>query len=181
MSCDIANGRLEVCKDAVGGLDAIYFINYGIDPADVTYDVTDTDVIDAVANVTSLYKYELKGTNSFTQTTTSSRENGTTFVEQALAIQLKKQDITTHKSVKLLSYGRPHIVVRNRSGQYFLAGLNRGMELTTNSTENGTAMGDFNGYSMNFVGEEELLANFIDCTTEAELATLFGSATIVTA
>jgi hypothetical protein len=29
MSCDLANGRLEVCKDAVGGIDAVYFINYG--------------------------------------------------------------------------------------------------------------------------------------------------------
>jgi hypothetical protein len=29
MSCEVANGRLEVCKDAVGGIDAIYFINYG--------------------------------------------------------------------------------------------------------------------------------------------------------
>ena len=66
MSCDLANGRLEVCKDAVGGIDAVYFINYGdySYPADVTY-VSTTDTIDAVSGVSSLYKYELKGTNSF--------------------------------------------------------------------------------------------------------------------
>ena len=29
MSCDIANGRLEPCKDSVGGINAVYFVNYG--------------------------------------------------------------------------------------------------------------------------------------------------------
>jgi hypothetical protein len=175
MSCDLANGRLEVCKDAVGGIDAVYFINYGdyAYPTDVTY-VSTTDTISAVANVTSLYKYELKGTNSFEQVYNSSRENGTTFAEQTLTMTLKKQDATTHKSVKLLAYGRPHIVIKNRNNQFFLAGLEHGMELTTANASNGTAMGDLSGYTLTFVGTEKIYANLIDCTTEAELATDFG-------
>jgi hypothetical protein len=180
MACDIANGRLEVCKDAVGGIDAIYFINYGIEAADITYDGTNTDVIDAVTGVTSLYKYELKGTNVFTQVVTSSRENGTSFVEQTLSVQLKKQDIATHKTVKLLSYGRPHIIIRDRNDKFYLAGLNWGMELTTGNVESGTAMGDFNGYSLSFVGQEKIFANLIDVASESALATAFDSATIVT-
>lgn len=186
MACDIANGRLEVCKDAVGGIDAIYFINYGdySYPTDITY-VTGTDTIDAVANVTSLYKYELKGTNSFDQVITSSRENGTSFVEQTLSVVLKKQDAATHKNVKLLSYGRPNIVIKNRNNQFFLAGLEHGMELTTANVANGTAMGDLNGYTLTFVGTEKLLANLLDCSSEADLAggagDVFGTATIVTA
>ncbi len=184
MACDIANGRLEVCKDAVGGIDAIYFINYGdySYPTDVTY-VTGTDTIEAVANVTSLYKYELKGTNSFDQVITSSRDNGTSFVEQTLSVILKKQDAATHKNVKLLSYGRPNIVIKNRNNQFFLAGLEHGMELTTANVANGTAMGDLNGYTLTFVGTEKLLANLLDCSTEADLAggagDVFGTATIV--
>ena len=183
MACDLSNGRLEVCKDAVSGIDAIYFINYGsYDPsADITYDVTNTDLIASVANVTSLYKYELKGTNSFEQNVTSSRENGTTFVEQTLAVILKKQDATTHKSVKLLAYGRPNVIVKNRNNQFFLAGLEYGMELTTAAVSNGTAMGDLNGYTITMVGTEKLLANVIDVSTEAALITAFGTATVVTA
>jgi hypothetical protein len=175
MSCDLANGRLEVCKDAVGGIDAVYFINYGdyAYPADVTY-VSTTDTISAVANVTALYKYELKGTNSFEQVYNSSRENGTTFAEQTLTMTLKKQDATTHKSVKLLAYGRPHVVIKNRNNQFFLAGLEHGMELTTANASNGTAMGDLNGYTLTFVGQEKIYANLIDCETEAELAADFG-------
>lgn len=184
MACDIANGRLEVCKDSVSGIDAIYFINYGdySYPTDVTY-VTGTDTIESVANVTSLYKYELKGTNSFDQVITSSRENGTSFVEQTLSVILKKQDAATHKNVKLLSYGRPNIVIKNRNNQFFLAGLEHGMELTTANVTNGVAMGDLNGYTLTFVGTEKLLANLLDCSTEADLAggagDVFGTATIV--
>jgi len=186
MSCSIANGRLEPCKDAVGGIDAIYFINFGdyAYPTDVTY-VTGTDTIEAVANVTSLYKYELKGANTFDQVITSSRENGTTFVEQTLTVTLKKQDAATHKNVKLLSYGRPNIVVRNRNGQFFLAGIEHGMELTTANVMNGSAMGDLSGYTLTLVGTEKLLANLLDCSSEADLAggvgDVFGAATIVSA
>ena len=156
MSCDLGNGRLEPCKDALGGLDAVYFINFGA-LTNVAYDGTNTDVIDS-AETASLYKFELKGTNSFEQVVNSSRENGTTFVEQTLSIQLKKKDATTLKIVKLLAYGRPHVVVRNRNNQFFLAGLNRGMELTTANLSEGVAMGDFNGSTLTLVGMEALPA-----------------------
>ena len=182
MSCDIANGRLEQCKDSVSGLDAILFINYGDYNAkpDVAYNVTNTDMIDDVNNVASLYKYELKGANSFEQAINSSRENGTTFVEQTLTIQLKKQDAATHKTVKLLAYGRPHIVVKTRSNQYFLMGLERGADLTAGTISSGVQLGDMNGYSLTFTAQENIPANFLNCSTDAGLATLFSSATIVT-
>ena len=179
MACDLSSGRLEVCKDSVGGLKAVYFVNYG-DATGYTYDVTNTDVIDT-AEAATLYKYELKGTNSFEQVVNSSRENGTTFVEQTLSIQLKKKDATTLKSIKLLAYGRPHVVVRNRNNQFFLAGLEYGMELTTANLSEGVAMGDFNGSTLTLVGMEALPANLIDVVSETALATAFDGASIVTA
>ena len=182
MSCDIANGRLESCKDSISGLDAIFFINYGdYNPeTDITYDGTNTDQINDVNGVSSLYKYELKGANSFEQTIQSNRDNGTTFIEQVLTIQLKKQDAATHKTVKLLAYGRPHIVVKTRSNQYFLVGLERGADLTAGTISTGTQMGDFNGYSLTFTAMENIPANFLNCSTDSGLATLFSPATIVT-
>ena len=181
MSCELANGRLEVCKTAVGGIDAIYFVNYA-DYTAITYDGVNLDVIDAVTGVATLYKFELKGTNSFDQVITSSRENGTTFVEQTLTFTLKNQEILTHQIAKMLAYGRPHVVIKSRNGNFFFAGLEHGMEVTTANVSNGTAMGDLNGYTFTMVGQEKLLANFIDDTapTDAALATLFAAATIDT-
>ena len=182
MSCDIANGRLESCKDSISGLDAVFFVNYGdYNPeTDITYDVTNTDQINDINSVSSLYKYELKGANSFEQTINSSRENGTTFVEQVLTIQLKKQDAATHKTVKLLSFGRPHTVVKTRSSQYFLMGLERGADLTAGTISSGVQLGDMNGYGLTFVAQENIAANFLNCSTDAGLSTVFSSATIVT-
>jgi hypothetical protein len=190
MSCDISHGRLEPCKDVVGGLKNLYVLNYGhYDETDITYDtaVGYEDVITAIslnpiapATTTSIYKFELKGTNSFETTITSSRENGTTFFEQVLSVQLKKQDAITHKQVKLLSYGRPNIIVETNAGQYFIAGLFRGMDVTAGTISNGTALGDMNGYGLTFTGQEAVPANFLDCTTEAQLLVLLNNPTLVT-
>lgn len=183
MSCDIANGRLEACKDSVAGLDAIYIINYGdYNPdSDISYDNTYEDLINGVTGVSNLYKYELKGANSFDQAITSSRDNGTTYFEQTLNVTLKKQDVQTHKTIKLLAYGRPHIVVRNRNNQFFLAGFKRGMDVTAGTVANGTALGDLSGYTLTFTGMENVPANFLDCSDEAALSTLFAAASIITA
>ncbi len=47
MACDLGFGRIEPCKDSVGGLKAVYFVNYG-EIVGVTYNGTDTDVIDSI-------------------------------------------------------------------------------------------------------------------------------------
>jgi hypothetical protein len=183
MSCDIANGRVEACKDAISGLLNIYFINYGDLPvptaSNPTYDAINTDVIETwVPDAQlSLYKYELKGANGFEQTIQTSRDNGTTFFEQVLTVQLKKQDIATHKNVKMLAYGRPRIVVETRDHQYFLAGLDQGCDVTAGTVSSGTAMGDFNGYNLTFTAMEKIPANFLECTTEAGLQALFNDGT----
>jgi hypothetical protein len=135
-----------------------------------------TDTIDTIANVTSLFKYQLKGTNTFDQVITTSRENGTSFVEQTLSVVLKKQDAATHKTVKLLSYGRPNIIIKTRNNQFFLAGLEHGMELTTANVSNGVAMSDMVGYTLTFVGTEKILANLLDCTGETGATGLAGTA-----
>lgn len=180
MSCLITNGRAEVCYDSIGGLDAIYFINSGT--YDYATDVTiANDVVTAVNGVSSLFKYELKGVNLFDQTQTPSADNGTNFVAQALTAQLKQQSITMHKNFKMMAYGRPSVVVKNRNNQYFFMGIEYGATMTAGSAVNGTQMGDFNGYNFTLTANERQLANFIDCTTEAELATLFDGAAIVTA
>jgi hypothetical protein len=180
MPCNLTIGRAEACKEAIGGLKAVYFINYQIVPSDVTFT---NDLITAVTNVDNLYKYELKSNeNVFDQEIVTSREAGTTFFRQTLTIKLKKQDATTHKEIKLLAYSRPHVLIENNNGQFFLMGLFRGADLTAGSINNGGALGDFNGYSLTFVAEEALPAPFTDITSSTTIvADCFTGATVVTA
>ena len=184
MACDISNGRIEQCKDSVSGLKAIYIINFDkLNSDSVSYETGtgQEDVIDFWTPIDdtvslNLYKYELKSTaNSFTTAINSSRDNGTTFFTQTLVANLKRQDAATTKNVKLLAYGRPRIVVRTMTDQFFLMGLDQGADVSAGEISSGAALGDFNGYSLTFTAEEELPANFIDASSEATLKTVFAT------
>lgn len=161
MSCDLTLGRKEVCKDSVGGLKAVYFVNYGAMGA-IGYDNVNTDVIETVAGTPSAFKYELKGESNFTQNINSSRENGTTFFEQVLELTFKKLTPKDNKELKLLSYGRPHVIVEDNNGNFFLAGFEHGMDVTGGTIVTGGAMGDLSGYTLTLTGTEKVPANFLD-------------------
>ena len=162
MACDISLGRIEPCKDSVGGLRACYFINWG-DATTITYSATagQEDVITALGGTPVGYKYELKGTSTFEQTVTSSRENGTTFVDQKLSLSLKKLSVADHKQLKLLSYGRPQVIIEDNNGFFFMAGLTKGMDLVTATISTGAAMADMSGYKIEMQGMEPIAANFV--------------------
>ena len=158
MSCDISRGRLEPCKDSVGGLNAVYLINKGGITAG--YDVTDTDVIDDLGSPTA-YKFDIKGGSTYTENITSSRENGTTTFEQVLELQLTKLTKEDHKTVKLLAYGSPHILIEDNNGNVFVAGLEHGLDVSGGTIVSGAAMGDMSGYTLTFSGMEKAPANFV--------------------
>jgi hypothetical protein len=166
MACDISLGRIEPCKDSIGGLRAVYFVNWG-DATGYTYDITNTDVIDTVAGTPVAFKYDLKGTSSFEQTITSSRDNGTTFFEQTLNLSLKKLSIVDHKQIKLLSYGRPQVLVEDNNGNIFYCGLTKGMEVSGGTIVTGAAMADMSGYTLTLSGQEPVPANFLGDTLVA--------------
>jgi hypothetical protein len=166
MACDISLGRTEPCKDSVGGLNAIYFVNFG-DLGAITYDTTNTDVIDAVADSPSAYKYDLKGTSTFTQNIQSDRATGTTAFEQVLEVTLKKLSVADHKEIKLLSYGRPHVIVEDYNGNYFIAGLEHGCDVTGGTIVTGGAMNELSGYTLTLTGMERVPANFLGDTPTA--------------
>lgn len=177
MACDLSLGRLEPCKTSNGGIIAAYFITSGlIDPSAVVYGSTDTDAIASVTGTVTAVKYDLRGTNSFEQTVTSSRENGTTFVEQKLSLMLKKLTVKDHKELKLLAYGRPQIIIQDNNGNYFFAGLKHGLDLTTMTISTGTNLGDASGYKLELVGQEQVPANFL----EGALSTVIDTITVGT-
>ena len=164
MSCDISRGRLEPCKDSVGGLNAVYFINKGGITAG--YDVTDTDVIDDLGTPTA-YKFDIKGGSTYTENITSSRENGTTTFEQVLELQLTKLTKEDHKTVKLLAFGSPTVLVEDNNGNVFVAGLEHGLDVSGGTIVSGAAMGDMSGYTLTFSGMEKAPANFLGDTISA--------------
>lgn len=168
MSCDISAGRTLPCKDQVGGLKNVYFANYG----DISTTLSADDSI-AASEFTgdTFYQYELKGNSSLTQNIQTSRDNGTTAFEQVLELTLPKLSVADNQAVKLLAFGRPHIVVEDYNGNFFLVGREHGADVTGGTVVTGAAMGDLSGYTLTFTGMERLPANAIvgGFTSEASI------------
>jgi hypothetical protein len=187
MPCLLTHGRAEVCKEFVGGIKNIFFLNYGIitgatfGSADLSDQITALTLTPASS---TLFKYELKGANSFEQTITSSRENGTTFVEQTLTFTIKGLDATTTKQMKLLAWGRPSVIIQTNANNFFLAGFENGMDVTTGLIANGTAMGDLNGYTLTLVGMEPIPANHLNVASpygDTQIKAVTGATSIILA
>jgi len=169
MACDLTLGRKESCLDSVAGIKEVYFVNYG---AMGTVTLTNDEVTNMTgdsSNDITAFKYELKGNNSFETTVNSSRENGTTFFEQTLTITLKKMSKEDHKELKLLTYGRPHIFVRDYNDNVFLMGREHGCDVSAGTFSTGNALGDFNGYNLTLTAMETLPPNF--CAVNADAST----------
>ena len=172
MACEkISLGRLKPCKDSVGGIKSVYFINYG-DITDLSFSATDTDVIEtlgASGTEVSAYRYDVHFASSLTQNIQSSSENGTVAYEQVLELSMPRLSKEDNKEIKLIAYGHPNVIVEDQNGNLFLAGLVNGMEVTGGTIVTGTAMGDLSGYTLTLTGTERMPANFC----EGNFATLF--------
>ena len=175
MACDLTAGRQEVCKESVGGLQGVYFLNYSTGSFDKDVDGNINDLTGYTA-----YYYELKGTSAYTETVNSSRENGTTFFSQELTLNLKKLTNEMTTQLKLLAYGRPQIILWTQAGDALLAGEMNGCDLTAGTISTGGALGDLYGYSITMTGEESLPAAFLNGATKADpFAGLVGEPTVV--
>ena len=134
--CTISAGRQEVCKDSVGGLQGVYFINFESGSFSKT-DASDSAVPAGLINSFSgstVYYYELKGTSAYTETVNSSRENGTTFFSQETTLNLKKLTNEMTTQLKLLAYGRPQIIIEDNNGSLFLMGEEFGSEMNASTS-----------------------------------------------
>ena len=161
MACNLSQGRQEVCKESIGGLQGVYFINYttGSFTKNASGEVT------ALPSGSTVYFYSLKGSSAYTETVNSSRENGTTFFNQELVLNLKKLTNEMTTQLKLMAYGRPQIVVWTNNGDALLVGQEHGADVTAGTIQTGGALGDLYGYSVTFTGMEQLPAAFLSGST----------------
>jgi hypothetical protein len=79
-----------------------------------------------------------------------------------------------------LAWGRPHVVIKTNANNFFLAGLNNGMDVTTGLISNGTAMGDLNGYTLTLVGMEQIPANHLNVASPFADSDLVGATKVFT-
>lgn len=179
MACNLSKGRIIPCSDAIGGIKALYFVEYGtLTPA---FDAIQTNVIDNLGAITA-YKYDIKNDASgLEETMNSPAGNGVTYVDQVISAVLARGEWSTNAEIKLLAYGRPHVIVHLKTGEAVCVGLYNGASLETGVKSTGQAAGDLNGYTLTINAQERTYANYLEGATEANpFAGLTTAPTVVT-
>ena len=164
MACDITRGRLIDCKDAIGGLKAIYICKSYNNNIEQVATIANTEMTDAgfdvwsgqVAAKTIVFKYPLvQNLSSLTVNINSDNANGTTFFEQTLSVTLQKIDHDMTNELRLMAYTRSQIFVQDSMDNVFLLGLVNGCHVTGGTVVTGTAKGDMNGYTIEWAAQED--------------------------
>lgn len=157
MPCEISAGRDVSCKDAVGGIKGVYFLNYTDGWWDTAVFSGNEITKFAAANDAGyeVYYYQVRREMcNLEVSVNSSPENGTTFFEQSVSLQFNKLTQADADAMKLLAYGRPHIILEDNQGNLIMCGGKNGMDVTGGTMTTGQAFGDRNGFTLNFTGRE---------------------------
>lgn len=175
MSCLVSKGRLLNCKDQKGGIKAIYFANGTAE--DFGYTITGQQIT-ALGTLAEVFKYEVKATtNTLTETGTSSEDNGTFFVAQALAVTLPKLSADLQAQCQLICAGRPSVFVEDYNGNIVLVGAYNGT-MSNMTKVTGGASGDLSGFTLTINAEEKDNSYFCDSSTKTALKALVSDEVI---
>ncbi|CAB4121759.1 hypothetical protein UFOVP19_1 [uncultured Caudovirales phage] len=170
MACALTQNYVLDCRDSLGGLIEVYFI----ESSNISSTTEASGVITAISKVTGkkFYKYELtKGTSAFTETISANVANGTMFYTTELTIILNKLQANTRNEILLLGQNRLIAVAKDVNGKYWYLGKTRALDLTGGSAATGTAEGDRSGYTLTFTGAEKNLAPEVESTVALALTT----------
>ena len=168
--CAIVSGYALDCKDTVGGIKAIYITEL----ANIASEVENasglvTAITMAPGKKFWTYALEPRGQNNFTQTIQASANNGTVAYEQALTANFVKLQFETQIKLQNIIKNRTAVIVLTQDGSYFLFGKLNGMEVTGGTGASGTAMNDFQGYTLNLTAMEKEFANEVEASIIAAL------------
>lgn len=154
MACVLTTSFALDCKDGIGGIKTVWVIansNKG------TYTKSTSGTVTAwTPTANSLFKYELrKATSMFEQDYVQNEINGTLFYQGKVTLKMYKMEVAKRNELKLLAQQNIMMIVLDRNGTYWVLGESNGLNLTSGKGTSGTAMGDFNGYDLEFSYEEE--------------------------
>lgn len=152
MACALTQGFVLDCKESVGGIKSVRFVEFD-NVASITY-AAGVATLTMVASK-KFWKYaQVRETSSFTETITANVQNGTIFYQQELTVILNKLAAATRNEILLLAKNRLMAIVEDMNGSYWLLGAKNGLDITGGNSATGTASGDRNGYTLTFQAME---------------------------
>lgn len=152
MACALTQGFVLDCKESVGGIKSVRFVEFD-NVASIAY-AAGVATLTMVASK-KFWKYaQVRETSSFTETITANVQNGTIFYSQELTVILNKLAAATRNEILLLAKNRLMAIVEDMNGNFWLLGAKNGLDITGGNSATGTASGDRNGYTLTFQAME---------------------------
>ena len=168
MACTITLGRALDCKDALGGLSKIFFVNDyvgGLVTAAGTGDGTAGSATVSTGSGTEftitelptldVIQYDLRpDLSSFTINVQSDPATGASLFEQTLNVVLQKNQEQDPEQLRLISRNRSQIFVLDNNDNVYLFGATYGMDLNGGTITSGAARNEMSGSTLTFAGRE---------------------------
>jgi hypothetical protein len=162
---DITSGIGVEDLNATAGFKALYVANFDDYEFTTTEDETDGILLTGLPVDFEVYKFPLKNVgNTYSEPSSSSRDNGTTTFNGTLAAVFTK--ISAKKSFQLrqMVWGRPIVFAETNGGEILAIGLRRGVEFNNTAAIAGE-MDGANSYTMEGISQEAQPAYFLDAET----------------
>ena len=152
MPCALTQGFILDCKESVGGIKSVRFVEFD-NVASIAY-AAGVATLTMVASK-KFWKYaQVRETSSFTETITANVQNGTIFYQQEVTVIINKLAAATRNEILLLAKNRLMAIVEDMNGSFWLLGAKNGLDITGGNSATGTASGDRNGYTLTFQAME---------------------------
>ncbi len=168
MACALTSNYTLDCRDSIGGLVEIYFIEEGNVESITEASGVVTAITKASGKVFRKYEQD-QDTAFFVENLNSNVQNGSLFYQQELTIVCNKMQTATRNELLLLNKNRLIAVAKDANGAYWLLGKTRFLHATAGNSGSGTASGDRNGYTFTYTALEPSLAPSVDSTIIAGL------------
>lgn len=160
----ITEGIEVLCDNNAGGILAIYVT----DKCNITgYTETVDGIIDGISLelTTQFWKIETQRlTASLEENETNNFDNGSKFWDHILNLVVAKRDVARRNAIRSYGAGQKDLVfiVEDSNGTLWVAGIDEGMKLNTNTSGTGTKKEDLNGYTIQFTGQQSDMMSTLD-------------------
>lgn len=171
MACTLlTSGICRDCDNNAGGVTKLYIT----DLENVTSVTATSGTISAIglASGTTFYEFAFnKNTSTFSEKTTISIENGSTFYEQTISLVIPRREVSKRNVLALMVQKPLAVIVKDANGLYWLVGEVEGAYVTEVASDSGKAKGDLNGYTITMIASEASAAQEVNNSIIAGLIT----------
>ena len=167
-ACALTSDYSFSCDVGAGGVIEMWLIEAGNISSMTESSGTITAITKASGKIFRKYQLVIETAN-WQEDITGNIQNGTVFYDQKGTIIINKQNVAVRNEILLLAKNNLVAVVHDVNDTYRLYGRVQGLRVLTGSAATGTALGDRNGYTLNFSGKEAELAPFVQSSVIATL------------